>query len=195
MWWGGGIYRKHMIKKEQFWIHWSQREVPLTAKIRLSRRCAISPLYRSFEEPFSEDSSEFDQSGSFPQLLKATIVEPHDSQKARLKFETLQTLSSIVAETYAAYPSKFGISHDMQQRGGNDPVMSQRIGRSSKLEYRYYLGLIINERGSRDKYINILLRFTSCLNIVRFRKQEIYSDIPNDENIHLTTFDRVCSIR
>jgi hypothetical protein len=96
-----------------------------------------------------------------------------------------------VAETYEAYPSKFGIS----QRGGRDPVMSQRIGQSSKLGYTYYLGLIINECGSRDKYMNILLRFTSCLNIGRFRKQEIYSDIPNDENIHLTTFDRACSVR
>jgi hypothetical protein len=131
--------------------------------------------------------------GSFPQLLKATIVEPHDSQKARLKFETLQTLSSIVAETCAAYPSKFGISHDMQQRGGSGNVSQDRKERM--LGFRHYLGLIINGCGSRNKYINILLRFTSCLSIGRFRKEEIYSDTPNDENIHLTTVDRVCSIR
>jgi hypothetical protein len=67
MWWGGDIHRKHMIKKEQFWIHTSLR-----GESRSRLRCAyledvaISPLFRSFEEPFVEDSSEFDQSGVIP---------------------------------------------------------------------------------------------------------------------------------
>jgi hypothetical protein len=55
------------------------------------------------------------------------------------------------------------------------------------LGFRQYLWLIINGCGSRNKYINVILRFTPCLSIGRFRKEEIYSDTPNNENIHLTT--------
>lgn len=73
--------------------------------------------------------------------------------------------------------------------------MSQRIERSNMLGFRHYLWLIINGCGSRNKYINVILRFTPFLSIGRFRKEEIYSDTPNNENIHLTTVDRVCSIR
>jgi hypothetical protein len=56
-----------MIKKKQFWIHTGLRGKP-RSRLRYAylEDVAISPLFRSFEEPFAGDSSEFDQSGVIP---------------------------------------------------------------------------------------------------------------------------------